>query len=66
MTTWRARRRPARRCVVGAATRDAIAARVRAHHDAGADHVCIYVFGGGDRGAPARCLAPSGTGLTSL
>ena len=24
----------------------AIAARVRAHHDAGADHVCIYVFGG--------------------
>jgi len=26
---------------------DAIAARVRAHHDAGADHVCIYVFGSG-------------------
>jgi probable F420-dependent oxidoreductase len=25
---------------------EAIAARVRAHHDAGADHVCIYVFGG--------------------
>ena len=25
---------------------DAIAARVRAHHDAGADHVCIYVIGG--------------------
>jgi len=24
----------------------AIAARVRAHHDAGADHVCIYVVGG--------------------
>jgi probable F420-dependent oxidoreductase len=23
-----------------------IAARVRAHHDAGADHVCVYVFGG--------------------
>src|SRR6266851_1584377 len=27
---------------------DAIAARVRAHLDAGADHVCIYVFGGGE------------------
>jgi probable F420-dependent oxidoreductase len=27
---------------------DAIAARVRAHHDAGADHVCIYVVGQGD------------------
>lgn len=26
---------------------DAIATRVRAHHDAGADHVCIYVVGGG-------------------
>ena len=26
---------------------DAIAARVRAHHEAGADHVCIYVFGPG-------------------
>jgi probable F420-dependent oxidoreductase len=26
---------------------DAIAARVRAHHDAGADHVCVYVVGGG-------------------
>jgi probable F420-dependent oxidoreductase len=25
---------------------EAIAARVHAHHDAGADHVCIYVFGG--------------------
>ena len=25
---------------------EAIAARVRAHHDAGADHVCIYVIGG--------------------
>jgi probable F420-dependent oxidoreductase len=27
---------------------EAIAARVRAHHDAGGDHVCIYVFGGAD------------------
>jgi probable F420-dependent oxidoreductase len=27
---------------------DAIAARVRAHHDAGADHVCLYVLGGAD------------------
>jgi probable F420-dependent oxidoreductase len=25
-----------------------IAARIRAHHDAGADHVCIYVVGRGD------------------
>ena len=40
---------------------DAIAARVRAHHDAGADHVCIYVFGGGDEALPLeawRRLAP--------
>jgi probable F420-dependent oxidoreductase len=45
---------------------DAIAARVRAHHDAGADHVCIYVFGGGDEALPLdawRRLAPA---LTSL
>ena len=26
---------------------EAIAARVRAHHDAGADHVCLYVLGAG-------------------
>ena len=40
---------------------DAIAARVRAHHDAGADHVCIYVFGGGEDTLPLeawRRLAP--------
>src|SRR5258708_4759602 len=40
---------------------DAIAARVRAHHDAGADHVCIYVFGGGEETlqlAAWRRLAP--------
>jgi probable F420-dependent oxidoreductase len=45
---------------------DAIAARVRAHHDAGADHVCIYVFGGGGESLPLdgwRRLAPA---LTSL
>ena len=40
---------------------DAIAARVRAHHDAGADHVCVYVVGGDPRGGPAaRRLAPPG------
>lgn len=40
----------------------AIAARVRAHHDAGADHVCIYVFGDGDEALPLeawRRLAPA-------
>jgi probable F420-dependent oxidoreductase len=40
---------------------DAIAARVRAHHDAGADHVCIYVFGRGDEALQLdawRRLAP--------
>ena len=45
---------------------EAIAARVRAHHDAGADHVCVYVFGGGDERLPLggwRRLAPA---LTSL
>jgi probable F420-dependent oxidoreductase len=45
---------------------ETIAARVRAHHDAGADHVCIYVFGGGDEALPLdawRRLAPA---LTSL
>ena len=41
---------------------DAIAARVREHHDAGADHVCIYVFGTGDEALPLeswRRLAPA-------
>ena len=45
---------------------EAIAARVRAHHDAGADHVCIYVFGSGDESLPLdewRRMAPA---LTSL
>ena len=40
---------------------EAIAARVRAHLDAGADHVCAYVFGGGDESLPLtawRRLAP--------
>ena len=34
--------------LVARGNEDAIAARVRDHHDAGADHVCIYVFGPGD------------------
>jgi probable F420-dependent oxidoreductase len=46
---------------------DAIAARVRAHHDAGADHVCLYVLGArAGHGAPEelpldawRRLAPA-------
>jgi probable F420-dependent oxidoreductase len=41
---------------------DAIAARVRAHHDAGADHVCIYVIGRGDEALQLdawRRLAPA-------
>ena len=45
---------------------DAIAARVRAHHDAGADHVCIYVVGGAHEELQLdawRRLAPA---LTSL
>lgn len=45
---------------------EAIAARVRAHHDAGADHVCVYVFGGGDEALPLdawRRLAPALTCL---
>jgi len=47
----------------------AIAARIRAHHDAGADHVCIQIVGasdGGDEALPLdawRRLAPA---LTSL
>jgi probable F420-dependent oxidoreductase len=45
---------------------DTIAARVRAHHDAGADHVCIYVVGGTDEELPLdtwRRLAPALTAL---
>jgi probable F420-dependent oxidoreductase len=45
---------------------DSIAARVRAHHDAGADHVCIYVFGGSDEALQLdawRRLAPALTRL---
>jgi len=46
----------------------AIAGRVRAHHDAGADHVCIQVVGAseGDEALPLeawRRLAPALTGL---
>ena len=43
----------------------AIAGRVRAHHDAGADHVCVYVFGSGNEALPLeawRRLAPVLTG----
>ena len=48
-----------------------IAARVRAHHDAGADHVCLHVLGGPGTGPGApealplgawRRLAPALTG----
>lgn len=45
---------------------EAIAARVRAHLDAGADHVCVYVVGGSDEALPLgawRRLAPA---LTSI
>jgi probable F420-dependent oxidoreductase len=41
---------------------EVIAARIRAHHDAGADHVCIYVVGGSDETLPLgawRRLAPA-------
>ena len=34
--------------LVAHGSEDAIAARVRAHHDAGADHVCVYVVSSGD------------------
>jgi probable F420-dependent oxidoreductase len=49
----------------------AISARVRAHHDAGADHVCLYVLGAPASGQGAgealplgawRRLAPAVTG----
>jgi 2-methylisocitrate lyase-like PEP mutase family enzyme len=52
--------------LVARGNEEAVAARVRAHHDAGADHVCIYVFGSGDESLPLdewRRLAPA---LTSL
>jgi probable F420-dependent oxidoreductase len=35
---------------------EAIAARVRAHHDAGADHVCVYVIGGAGEEGPPEAL----------
>jgi probable F420-dependent oxidoreductase len=31
---------------------DAVARRVRAHHDAGADHVCVQIVGTGREGFP--------------
>jgi len=45
---------------------DAIAAQVRAHHDAGADHVCIYVFGGADEALPLAAWRRRARALTSL
>jgi probable F420-dependent oxidoreductase len=39
---------------------DAIAARVRAHHDAGADHVCLYVLGGAAAGPGQEEALPLG------
>jgi probable F420-dependent oxidoreductase len=33
---------------------DAIAARIRAHHDAGADHVCVQVLDADPRALPLR------------
>jgi probable F420-dependent oxidoreductase len=50
--------------LVACGDEDAIAARVRAHHDAGADHVCIQVVGAGegDEALPLpawRRLAPA-------
>jgi probable F420-dependent oxidoreductase len=40
---------------------DAVRARVQAHHDAGADHVCVQVIGASDRAIPGhwRELAPA-------
>jgi len=41
---------------------DAIRARVRAHHDAGADHVCVQVLTADPRALPMaewRTLAPA-------
>jgi hypothetical protein len=66
MTTWLARR------ATGSSTRWSPAAtRTQsrpgcAHHDAGADHVCIYVVGGVGEELPLdawRRLAPVLTGL---
>jgi probable F420-dependent oxidoreductase len=46
---------------------DAIAARVRAHHDAGADHVCIYVFGpGSEAGSEAGSGSDAGSGHEAI
>jgi probable F420-dependent oxidoreductase len=45
---------------------EVIAARIRAHLDAGADHVCIYVLGGSDEALPLeawRRLAPALTAV---
>ncbi len=47
--------------LVVAGDEETIRARIAAHHEAGADHVCIYVFGGPDEAMPLeqwRRLAP--------
>lgn len=52
--------------LVAHGSEEVIAARIRAHHDAGADHVCIYVVGGRDEALPLdawRRLAPALTRL---
>jgi len=63
--TWDDVRGPASDRLVDAlvahGSEDAIQARVNAHHDAGADHVCVYVVGAGDDALPLdawRRLAP--------
>jgi len=51
--------------VVAHGDEEAVAARVRAHHDAGADHVCLYVVGGTGEALALdswRRLAPVVTG----
>jgi probable F420-dependent oxidoreductase len=48
--------------IVGWGDLDAVAARVRAHHEAGADHVCVQVISGGLEAFPLaeyRRLAPA-------
>jgi probable F420-dependent oxidoreductase len=52
--------------LVAHGTEEVIATRVRAHHDAGADHVCVYVVGSRDEALPLdawRRMAPALTRL---
>ena len=41
---------------------DAVRARVRAHHDAGADHVCVQVLPADPRALPLAGVAGAGPG----